>query len=79
MSALKKRKFIIIAVVILVIAIVLSSFVYLNFQKPYAGPIESIILGTTFLESVSPGFVAEDQHFFTHNGLNVTLNIMTLG
>src|SRR5665647_2495929 len=79
MAALKKRKFIIIAVVILVIAIVLSSFVYLNFQKPYAGPIESIILGTTFLEAVSPGFVAEDQHFFTYNGLNVTLKYYDVG
>jgi NitT/TauT family transport system substrate-binding protein len=78
-AALKKRKFIIIAVVILVIAIVLSSFVYLNFQKPYAGPIESIILGTTFLESVSPGFVAEDQQFFTKNGLNVTLKYYDVG
>ncbi len=79
MPALKKRKFIIAAVIILVVAIVLSSFVYLNSQKPYVGSLESIILGTTFLESVSPGFVAEDLHFFAENGLNVTLKYYDVG
>ena len=45
MAAIKKRNFIVLAVIILVVAIVLSSFVYLNSQKPYAGNIETITIG----------------------------------
>ncbi len=79
MASPRKRNLIVLSVIILVVAFILSSFVYLNSQKPYVGSLESIILGTTFLESVAPGFVAEDQHFFTNNGLNVTLKYYDVG
>jgi NitT/TauT family transport system substrate-binding protein len=68
-----KRNLIIIAVAILVVAIVLSSFVYLNSQKPYAGNIESITIGTVPNETNSLIYVANDQKYFADNGLNITL------
>ena len=72
MAVLKKRNLIIIAVIMLVIAIVLSSFVYLNSQKPYTGKMESISVAYSPFESVTLFWVAEQQHFFSQNGVNVT-------
>jgi ABC-type nitrate/sulfonate/bicarbonate transport system substrate-binding protein len=62
----------VIAVVILVAAIVLSSFVYLNSQNPYSGKMESIRVAYSPFESLTLFWVAENQHFFSQNGLNVT-------
>ena len=72
MTGKNKRNLIVIAVVILVVAIVLSSFVYLNSQKPYAGKMESINVAYSPFESVTLFWVAEEQNFFSQNGLNVT-------
>ena len=72
-ATLKKRNLIVLAVIILVIAIVLSSFVYLNSQNPYAGNIESITIGTVPNETNSLIYVANDQKYFAANGLNITL------
>jgi NitT/TauT family transport system substrate-binding protein len=57
---------------ILVIAVVLSSFVYLNSQKPFRGDVESIDVAYSPFESLTLFWVAEEQHFFSENGLNVT-------
>jgi NitT/TauT family transport system substrate-binding protein len=73
MAALKKRKLIVIPVIILVVAIVLSSFVYLNSQKPYVGNSEPITLGVYPSEYNLLVYVAEDQQYFSANGLKVTL------
>lgn len=73
MAAQKKRNLIVIAVIILVIAIVLSSFVYLNSQKPYVGNSESITLGVYPSEYNSLVYIANDQQYFSANGLKVTL------
>ena len=68
-----KRRYIIISVAaILVVAIVLSSFVYLNLQKPYAGKVESITFGSLPNETNSLVYVANDQKYFAANGLNIT-------
>ena len=72
MTPKEKRNLIVIAVIILVVAIVLSSFVYLNSQKPYTGKMESINVAYSPFESVTLFWVAEEQHFFSQNGLNVT-------
>ena len=72
MAGKNKRNFIVIAVAILVVAIVLSSFVYLNSQKPYMGKMESINVAYSPFESLALFWVAQDQHFFSQNGLNVT-------
>jgi NitT/TauT family transport system substrate-binding protein len=73
-AATKKRNLIIIAVVILVIAIVLSSFVFLNFQNPYAGKLENVSFGD--LGSDPLGLlvhIAKDQNLFARNGINMTI------
>jgi ABC-type nitrate/sulfonate/bicarbonate transport system substrate-binding protein len=68
----RKRNFIVIAVIILVTAIVLSSFVYLNSQKPNAEKIESIDVAYSPFESLTLFWVAQEQGFFDQNALNVT-------
>ena len=72
--AMRKRRnlAIVIAVIILVAAIVVSSFIYVNSQKPYNGSIESISIGTIPLELNSLIYVADNQHYFAANGLNVS-------
>ena len=60
------------AVVILVAAIVISSFAYLNYPKPYNGKMETINVAYSPFESVTLFWVAEEQHFFSQNGLNLT-------
>ncbi len=72
MALLKKRNFVILAAAILVVAIVLSSFIYLNFQRPYSGSVESISIGTIPLETNSLIYVANNEHYFADNGLSVT-------
>jgi ABC-type nitrate/sulfonate/bicarbonate transport system substrate-binding protein len=73
MAALKKRNLIVLAVIILVIAIVLSSFVYLNYQKPYKGPNESLVFGDLHTDSSELIYVAQDQHYFEANGINIII------
>jgi ABC-type nitrate/sulfonate/bicarbonate transport system substrate-binding protein len=72
MAGKNKRNFIVLAVAILVAVVVLSGFVYLLFQKPYVGKMESINVAYSPFESVGLFWVAQDQHFFGQNGLNVT-------
>ncbi len=73
MAALKKRNFIIITVITLVIAIILSSFVYLNSQIPYQGNIETVTIGVFPSEYNSLIYIANDQQYFSNNGLKITL------
>ena len=79
MTVLKKRNLVILAAIILVVALVLSSFVYLNSQKPYSGKIESITFGSLPNETNSLVYVANDQHYFAANGLNVTFKDYSSG
>ena len=67
----KKRRLLVIPVAILVIAIILSSFVYLNSQKPYSGEAQPITLGFFNSEFNALVYIANDQGYFTDNGLNV--------
>jgi NitT/TauT family transport system substrate-binding protein len=69
----KKRKHIIAAVIFLVIAIVLSSFIYLNSQKPYIGKVEPVTIGFFNSEMNALVYIADDQQYFAANGLNVTV------
>lgn len=74
MAVLKKRNLIVIAVIILVIAIVLSSFVYLNSQNAYTGKAEPITIGMLFpSEYDSLIYIANDEQYFSANGLKITL------
>jgi NitT/TauT family transport system substrate-binding protein len=79
MTALKRRNLIVLAVIILVVAIVLSSFVYLDSQKSYAGNIESITFGSLPNETNSLVYIANDQKYFADNGLNIIFKNYTSG
>ena len=76
---LGKRNAIILFTTAIVFLLVLSSFLYLDLAKPYDGPMESISIGATLLESSGPLFVAEGQNFFAENGLNVTIKYYDVG
>ena len=75
----KRRVAIVLATVVIIVTVLLSLFFYFNSQKPYGGPVESITLGATLLESTGPAFVVEDRHFFEDNGLNVTMKYYDVG
>ena len=66
------KKTITIATVLLIAVIIIGSFVYLNSQKLYNGQIESINVAYSPFESLTLFWVAENQNFFSQNGLNVT-------
>ena len=80
MAALKKRKLIASAVIILVIAIVLSSFVYLNSQNPYTGKLEIVSfadIGSDPLAALV--HIAQNQNMFVKNGINLTITNYVTG
>lgn len=66
------KKTIALAAVLLVALIIISSFIYLNFQKPNAGQMESINVAYSPFESLTLFWVAQDQGFYSQNNLNVT-------
>jgi ABC-type nitrate/sulfonate/bicarbonate transport system substrate-binding protein len=71
---MKSRKNIVIITVIMITVVILSLFVYLNSQgRFYDG--ESIILGVPPNEQSALIFIAEDQQYFSANGLNATVKV----
>lgn len=80
MAMRKKRNLVtVLAVTILVVAIVLSSFVYLNYQKPYAGNMETITIGMYPNEYNSLIYLANDKQYFADNGLKVAITTYPSG
>ena len=73
MTTPKKRSLMILAVIILVVAIVLSSFVYLNSQQHYSGKAETITFGDLGVDSSELVYVAQNQHYFQQNGINFVI------
>jgi NitT/TauT family transport system substrate-binding protein len=69
-----RRTFIAIIAVIVVVALALGAWYFLSLSKPYAGRPESIVVGLPSpAESSALVYIADDQHFFADNGLNVTI------
>jgi NitT/TauT family transport system substrate-binding protein len=66
------KKTVALATVLLIAVIIISSFIYINFQNPYTGKMESIKVAYSPFESLALFWVAENQNFFSQNGLNVT-------
>jgi NitT/TauT family transport system substrate-binding protein len=66
-------------VIIVLIGIVAVIFGSSCSPGGYSGPVESITLGTVLQEGSIPIFVAENQQFFTSNGLNITLKYYDTG
>ena len=80
MTLPKKRRLTVIAVFILVIAIVLSSYFYFNSQVPSPKKLDSIILGNAqSFECDTLVYIAQEQKYFEQNGLNVTIMNYTSG
>ena len=64
MATLKRRTLVVLIVIVLVVVIVLSSFVYLNSQKPFNGKVESITVGTSPSAYDTLIYIAIDQQYF---------------
>jgi ABC-type nitrate/sulfonate/bicarbonate transport system substrate-binding protein len=75
----KKRSLTVLVAIILVVAIVLSSFVYLNSQKPYSGEVQPITIGFFNSEFNALIYIADDRGYFSNNGLNVTVKNYNTG
>jgi len=69
----KKRTVIILIAAVLVAVILVGSFAYLSFQKPYAGNVETITLAIYPTETNALPYVASSQQYFQDNGLNVNI------
>ena len=67
------KRTIVIAAALLIAVVILSSFIYLASQKQYTGNVQSITLGIYPSEYNSLIYIANDQHYFSANGLEVTL------
>ncbi len=73
-SVKSQKQFALVSIVIVVIlAVVLGSMFYPNPRQGYTGKAESITIGYSPFEQTALLWIAEDQHFFSRNGLNVTL------
>jgi NitT/TauT family transport system substrate-binding protein len=71
--ALKKIVVVGITGLVMIVLVVLGAWCYTNSQGTYSGKTESITFGIQPDESAALVYIAEDQHFFAENGLNVTL------
>jgi ABC-type nitrate/sulfonate/bicarbonate transport system substrate-binding protein len=72
------KQFVLVVIIIAaILAVVLGSTFYLNFymspRQGYTGKAESITIGYSPFEQNALLWIAQDQHFFSLNGLNVTL------
>ena len=75
----KKRALIITATLVLIVAVVLSSFIYLNSQKPYTGKVDTVTIGVLPNEASALIYIADNQHYFSDNGLNLVFKSYTSG
>jgi aliphatic sulfonates family ABC transporter substrate-binding protein len=69
----RKRAASILAAVVLIVAVTLSLFFYMNYTANYSRQLQPIVLGNLPLESSALLYVAQKQGFFTQNGINVTI------
>ena len=71
----------IIFAIIVIGTVILGAVVLLSLRAPqsYTGKMESIAIGTPFNESSTLIYIAENQHFFAANGLNVILRDYDFG
>jgi len=69
-----KRVTIVVVSAILVLAIGLSSFLYLNSLQNNPGELDSIDVAYSPFESLALFWVAQDQGYFRQNGLNITIH-----
>ena len=68
----RNRRMILIILAFLMVVLGVAFVLWPHAAKEYSGKIESITIGYAPFESATLYFIAEDQHFFSQNGLNVT-------
>ena len=68
----RKKRVITVIVVVIAVSLFLASMIYLNNSGNFSGKTESVAVGYSPFESITLFWVAENQHFFSQNGLNVT-------
>lgn len=73
----KIRVFSVIITSIVTLVVILAS--WSCSQRGYQGPVESITIGTVLLEPSAPIIIAQQERFFTQNGLNVTMKYYDTG
>ena len=66
-------------IIILVVLIIGSSFVYLSMNKPASAALEKVTIGNVPVESYAMLWIAEKQGFFADNGLDVTVKDYSTG
>ena len=66
------RRMILIILAFLMVVLGAAFVLWPRAAKEYSGKIESITIGYSPFESATLFYVAEDRHFFSQNGLNVT-------
>ena len=80
MVTLKRRCLVVLTVVILVVAIVLSSFVYLSSQNPNAGKLENVSFGDVGSNPLAAlVHIAQDKNLFAKNGIDLTITDYVTG
>jgi ABC-type nitrate/sulfonate/bicarbonate transport system substrate-binding protein len=78
-TKLNKKNVIVLAVAVLIVAFVLSSVVYLNSQRPNVGRLESVAVGMEPNPVNLLMYIAQNQNYFSNNGLNVTIKDYSSG
>lgn len=75
------KRLIILSVVIVAIVVIIGAlFTYLNLQhSTNQGQLESVIVGMEFTQVNTLIFVAQNQNYFSNNGLNVTIKEYSSG
>ncbi len=68
-----KQFVLLIIVIAAILAVVSGSMFYPNPRQGYTGKMESVVVAWSPFENSALLYIAEDQHFFEANGLNVTL------
>jgi ABC-type nitrate/sulfonate/bicarbonate transport system substrate-binding protein len=72
MNANMRRIVVTVIVAVIAVSLFLASMLYLNNLGNFAEKTESVTVAYSPFESITLFWVAEDQHFFRQNGLNVT-------
>jgi ABC-type nitrate/sulfonate/bicarbonate transport system substrate-binding protein len=68
-----KRSIIVAAAIVLIALIGGGAFLYQLLNKPNSAPLEQVTVGHVPIESFALMYIAQNQGYFTKNGLNVTI------
>lgn len=77
---MKRKAVIAIAAVVAIVLLALGAWAFLNRPAPSATNPEKVTIGVPMmLDSSALVYIADDRHFFTDNGLNVTIRVYDAG